>query len=119
MNLSISNEQSERTILPTGTTPISSAMNDDRGSTEFDEAMLVEQAEQGGFVPVEQRQQFVVVDVARRDQQQLGRAFIKFEAQLKIGTLVINVRSSLLAWASKAGSGVRLLADNSSVLTTS
>ena len=48
---------------------------------------MIKETEQIGFMAAEQRQQFTIMDVPSRDQQQLSWTFPEFETQLKIGVL--------------------------------
>jgi hypothetical protein len=62
-------------------------MDDKSGSVKFQKRMLVKEVQKSGFVSAEQRQQFVVVNIAGGDKKQPGRTFAKLETQLEIGVL--------------------------------
>ena len=64
-----------------------SFVNDQLALIQFDEGVVIQEAEESLLVPGEKFQQFIVVNVAGSDEEQLGRALAKFVGDFEIGVL--------------------------------
>ena len=62
-------------------------VNDQLIAAQFEEGMRLQQSENCSFMPGEEFQQFVVMDVARGNQQELGRPLTKFVRDLEVRVL--------------------------------
>src|SRR5207247_1200486 len=75
-----------RKSLPNGETEATQGLlvNDQLASAQFDERVLVQQMEERFLMPREEFQQLIVVNVARGDEQELGRALVEFVRNCEI-----------------------------------
>lgn len=82
-------------------------MNYQIASAEFDKRVLGQKEQEGFLVPDEEFQQFIIVNVASGDEQELGRTLAEFKSDLEIGVFgdehaIFLVRQGQKEWIGRA-----------------